>query len=354
MTAVLSGGQLVMGERVRDFERAFASFQGSTHGIATSSGTTALTAALLAHGVGPGDEVILPAFTFFATASAVLAVGARPRFADIDPESYTLSAQAIAQALTPRTRAVIVVHLYGQLADMKPIAELCNSRRLILIEDAAQAHGAEFRCSAATEPSVSDGEPSSAQFAGAWGTACFSFHPSKNLTTTEGGMVLTRDTEFAARLRQVRNQGRDSSGLHGSVGFNFRMSEVCAAIGVEQLKKLPKWLSQRRQNARYYDERLAAVGRPWTRPGNTPAFQLYTIRSAKRDTLLLELRRAGVDARVYYSPGLHRQPALHEFGRDAELPETDRAAAQVLSLPVHPGVSPEGLSEICELVERYG
>lgn len=349
VAAVLQSGQLVRGSKAEEFEQAFARFQDCPFGIATSSGTSALTAALIAHEIGPGDEVIVPAFTFFATASAVLATGARPRFADIDPESLTLCPDAVASAIKPRTRAVIAVHLYGQLTDLSPVAELCDRRGLTLIEDAAQAHGAKIE---RRQDGPSDSEPS-AQMAGSWGTACFSFHPSKSMTTAEGGMVLTKDERLATRLRQICNQGRDSSGLHTRVGFNFRMSEVSAAIGVEQLKKLPAWLARRQQNALYYSDNLHNVRCPKPQPGSTPAFQLYTIRTPRRDALLSELRRAGIDARVYYTPGLHRQPALLELGLGASLPRTDRASAEVLSLPVHPGVTRDLLQEVCELVNRY-
>jgi perosamine synthetase len=335
---VLDSGQLVQGARVAEFERRFAAAHGARHGIATSSGSTALTVALLAHGIGPGDEVIVPSFSFFATASSVLATGARPVFADIEPETFTLSVHAADAALSPRTRAILPVHLYGHPAELPAFADLCARRGLALIEDAAQAHLAAIdgRC------------------VGTWGTAAFSFHPSKNMTTTEGGMVLTNDDVLAERMRLLRNQGMRTRYLHELVGSNFRMTEVCGAIGLVQLGRLPELTAARARNAAHYDERLAGVRIPGTRPGVRHVFHQYTVRvpaGLDRDDVAARLRDRGIDARVYYPRGIHQQPALTsgrgDAGRDAPtLPETERACREVLSLPVHPRLTRTDLDRV--------
>jgi len=324
---VLDGGQLSQGPRVAAFEQAFAELHGVRHAVATSSGTTALIAALMAHGIGPGDEVIVPSFSFFATASSVLCVGATPVFADIDPVTFCLDPEAAERAITTRTKAILPVHLYGLAADMPRFVELCRSRELVLLEDAAQALGARV------------GE----RWVGSFGTAAFSFFPSKNITTLEGGMVLTGDAVLADRLRKIRHQGMARRGVHEIVGYNFRMTEVAAAIGLVQLGRLPAWLDQRAENARYFDATLRSVATPSVPPGYAHAYNQYTIRvpSWLRDPLAAALHEQGIEARVYYTCPIHRQPALEPLGYGAlsSLPETERAAAEVLSLPVHPALT---------------
>ncbi|HEX2908923.1 MAG TPA: DegT/DnrJ/EryC1/StrS family aminotransferase, partial [Phototrophicaceae bacterium] len=224
VVAVLSSGQLSQGPKVAEFEKAFAEKHNAKHAVANSNGTTALISAMMAHGIGPGDEVIIPSFSFFATASCVLCVGARPVFADIDPDTYNLSPAAAEAAITPRTKAIMPVHLYGQPADMPAFQALCQKHGLVLLEDAAQAHLAR----------IGD------QFPGSWGTASFSFYPTKNMTTTEGGMILTNDDDIASRLRMIRHQGMNTQYYHEIVGYNFRMTDMEAAVGMVQLGRLPK------------------------------------------------------------------------------------------------------------------
>lgn len=333
---VLRSGQLVSGRRVAEFEAAVARYQGAQFGIATSNGSSALVVALLAHGIGPNDEVIVPAFTFFATASSVIAVGATPVFADIDPKTFNLSPDSLRRAISDQTRAVIPVHLFGQLAAMDAIAELTHSAGLALIEDAAQAMGAETP---------------SGQRAGAWGSACLSFHPSKNMTTTEGGMIVTSDPKVAERARQIRNQGRGKDGQHMLVGSNYRLTELCAAIGLEQLKRLPGFERARQANAAQLDESLPSVQRPYRLPGSRHVFQQYTVRTSHRDQLLKRLHTAGVDARIYYKRPLHLEPAFAQTARAGDdLSEAERAALEVLSLPVHPAVTSKQLALISQLV----
>jgi dTDP-4-amino-4,6-dideoxygalactose transaminase len=343
---VLSSGALIQGKRVAEFEARFADYHGVKHGIATNNGTSALTAALMAHQIGPGDEVIVPAFSFFATASSVLSVGATPVFADIDPESFCVSVDSIREKVTSRTKAVIPVHLYGRPAAMEEIAGLCADKGLALVEDAAQAHGAAI------------GE----KHVGSWGTACFSFYPTKNMTTTEGGMVTTNDDRIAERLRMIRNQGMNTRYYHEVVGYNLRMTDLCAAIGIIQLGKLPGWTEQRIENARYYGEKLTTVETPTFPSGHTHVFHQYTVRlpggrsrkGLDRDAVVQALNDAGIGVRVYYARPIHQQPALLELGGfdDVKLPETERAASEVFSLPVHPALTEEERATVAQKVNE--
>ena len=221
VVAVLRSGRLIQGPLVAQFETRFAQYHGASFGVAVCNGTVALTAALMAHGIGPGDEVLVPAFSFFATASSMLSVGARPVFVDIDEQSFNLDVDDARSKIGPRTRAIMPVHLYGLPADMEAIATLASEHGLALLEDSAQAHGARI----------------GRRSVGTWGTAAFSFYPSKNMTTSEGGMVLTNDAGVAERLRLIRNQGMSAQYQHELLGFNFRMTELCAAIGLQQLER---------------------------------------------------------------------------------------------------------------------
>ena len=336
---VLDSGALVQGAKVAAFEERFAAAHGAKHGVAMNNGTTALMASLMAHGIGPGDEVIIPAFTFFATASCVLSVGARPVFADIDPLTYCLSPAAAEAAITPRTKAIMPVHLYGHPADMPAFEALCRKRGLILLEDAAQAHMAAL-----------DG-----RFVGTWGTASFSFYPTKNMTTTEGGMVLTNDDEIARRLRMIRNQGMNTQYYHEVVGYNFRMTNMAAAIGLVQMNRLPEWTCQRVGNAQFYSERLTSVKTPVTAPGATHVFHQYTVRvpdSVDRDAVTARLNERGIGVRVYYPLPIHQQPVFKAMGgyENVTLPETEKATAQVFSLPVHPLLTDEEKAYIVQEV----
>jgi perosamine synthetase len=318
------------GGRVETFERAFAEFHGARFGVATSSGTTALSAALFGHGIGPGDEVIVPSFSFFATASCVLLAGAVPVFADIEADSYCLCPGAVEACITPRTRAILPVHLYGLPADMLRLEALSRRHGLVLLEDAAQAHGAAI------------GE----RRVGSFGSAAFSFFSSKNMTTFEGGMLLTNDAEVAERARKFRNHGRGQQPEHALVGGNFRMTELAGAIGAVQLGRLTAWNERRIANARYLSERLERVTVPSVPAGRTHVFHQYTVRAsngAERDRLVAALNERGVAARVYYPLPIHRQPALAQRAHRVagELRETERASREVLSLPVYPTLTEE-------------
>ncbi len=337
--AVLDSGQLTQGAQVKAFEDAFAAYHGAEYAVAVSNGTTALIAALMAHQIGPGDEVIIPAFTFFATASSVLCVGAQPVFADIDSETMCLSPEATEAAITPRTKAIMPVHLFGHLADMPAFEAICRKHDLILLEDAAQAHGAWL----------------DQHYAGTWGTAAFSFYPTKNMTTAEGGMVLTNDAEIDRRLRMIRHQGMNTQYYHEVLGYNFRLTNIAAAIGLAQLKRLPDWTEKRIAHAAFYNQRLEGLRLPVTQAGYRHVFHQYTVRvqdGQDRDTLVAQLNERGVGARVYYPLPIHQQPVIQEMNiyDGLELPETIRASQQVLSLPVHPLLSQEELNYVVQEV----
>ena len=327
---VLESGQLSHGPKVEAFEQAFADFHGAQYGVAVNNGTAALIAALMAHDIGVGDEVIIPSFSFFATASSVSFTGAHPVFADIDEKTFCLSPAAVEAAITPRTAAIMPVHLYGHPADMDAFQAICDRHNLILLEDAAQAHGARI----------------GGRHVGTWGTAAFSFYPTKNMTTTEGGMVLTNNAETARRLRCIRNQGMNAQYCHERMGYNFRMTSIAAAIGLVQLERLPQVTRRRIDNATYFNAHIQSVETPSTRPDHTHVFHQYTVRVPEgidRDGVVAKLNACGVGARVYYPTPIHRQPVYKQLGgyEEIELPETERATRQVISLPVHPGITDE-------------
>jgi perosamine synthetase len=331
-TRVLSSGRLVQGAEVAAFEAEFADVVDGRICVAVNSGTSALHLGLLASGIGPGDEVVVPSFTFAATANAVALTGATPVFADIEADTFCLDADAVAAVLSPRTAAVLPVHLYGQPARWEPLRRLADHHGLLLLEDAAQAHAATY-----------DGVP-----AGALGdVAAFSFYATKNMTTGEGGMVVCRDEQTARQVRLRRNQGMEARYRNEVAGFNNRMTDVAAAIGRIQLHRLPGWTAERRALAARYTERLTAVVTPHVMQAAEPVWHQYTIRAPERDELQRALARAGIDSAVYYPVPTHRLPA---YGLDLDLPETDRAAGEVLSLPIRPGLSVDDVAFVADVV----
>jgi perosamine synthetase len=335
--AVLESGQLAQGPRVQEFEEQFARFCGVQHAIATSSGTTALLTALLAHRIGAGDEVITSPFTFVASANSILSAGATPVFVDIEEESYNIDPALIEEKITSRNRAIMPVHLYGYPCDMDRIMDLARRHNLVVIEDACQAHGAAIR----------------GQKVGSYGTGCFSFYPSKNMTTAEGGMITTQDDEVAERARLIRNHGQSQLYHHVASGYNFRMTELQAALGLVQLEKLPSWNRRRIENASYLTERLSNVVTPRVKEGYEHVFHQYTVRvNHDRDGALEKLTQAGIGARVYYPLPVHQQPLYVELGFDDSLPVAERMSREVLSLPVHPGLTPEELDKIATEVSK--
>jgi len=322
--AVLESGQLAQGTKVQEFEERFAAFCGVKYAIATSSGTTALHTALLAHGIAPGDEVITAPFTFIASANSILFTGAKPIFVDIEADSYNINPTLIEERITLRTKAVLPVHLYGNPSDMEAIMEIADRHGLVVIEDACQAHGASIH----------------GKKVGSFGTGCFSFYSTKNITTAEGGMITTNDDGVAERARMIRQHGMRKRYYHEVLGYNFRLTDIQAAIGLAQLGKLPEWTARRIENARYLTERLQNVLTPTVRDGYLHVFHQYTIRvKGDRDTAVKKLNAAGIGARIYYPLAVHQQLVYRQLGYQDSLPVAERISREVMSLPVHPALT---------------
>jgi dTDP-4-amino-4,6-dideoxygalactose transaminase len=328
---------------VTQFEKAFAKFAGAKHAIAVNTGTAALHAAVAAAGVKAGDEVILPSFTFVATAEAVVLAGGRPVFADIDPETYNLSPDEVDKAITQKTKAIVPVDLYGLSADMKPIREVANKHGLAIVEDAAQAHGTLYK-----------GKPPGA-FSDA---ACWSLYASKNMTTGEGGVVTTNDDKVAEVTKMVRTHGERAKYASEMLGCNYRMSEIQAAIGSVQLQRLPGFVAKRSANAERLTKILSESKRlclPSEPEDGKHSWYLYTARIYRgemneRDKILDELRKKGIGAEAYYVNPVHTMPFYHSNFGTRRLPETEKAAKQVFSLPIHPCVTEEQIDFIGKTV----
>ena len=339
---VVERGQLADGPVVRKFEDAFAAFCGADRGVACANGTAALVAALRALGVGSGDAVVTTPFSYVATANAVRLCGATPVFADVDPVTYTLDPAAVRErvASTENAVAILAVHLYGLPAEMRELEAIADDHDLALVEDAAQAHGAAY-----------DGRP-----VGSLGdAACFSFYPTKNMTTGEGGMVLTDDAAVAERARRFVNHGKDDEGVHREVGHNLRMTSIAGAMGLVQLERLPEFVAARRANAALLSDLLADTGveTPVEPEGRRHAYHQYTVRTDERDRLRRALDAKGVDAGVYYPTPIHEEPAYE--GYEYDLPVAERAAREVLSLPVHPGLDETDVCRVARgVAERAG
>ncbi len=335
--SALESGSLAQGARVRELEERFAAFIGVPHAIATSSGTTALHLALLGYGIGPGDEVITVPFTFIASATSVLYTGARPVFVDVRPDDFTIDPDRIEAAITPRTRAIQPVSLYGQPAEMVAVAEIAERRGLAIVEDAAQSHGA------AIGPRKS----------GTWGAGVFSFYPTKNMTTGEGGMITTSDHAFAERVTLVREHGMKVRYHHDVLGYNFRMTDIHASIGLAQIAKLPAYNARRQAIAARYDAELRGVVTPWVRPGVTHVYHQYTIRVRDRDAFAERLRERGVGTGIYYPIPLHRQKALAAFGYGGQrFAVSEQLTEEVISIPVHPSLTDAEVDAVIEAVNQ--
>ena len=337
---VLESGQFVLGAEVARFEPEFADYCGGGEAIGVNSGTSALHLALLAAGVGPGDEVITTPFTFSATTATIRYCGATPVYVDIDPQTFNLATAKLESAMTGRTKAILPVHLYGQPAEMDVICELARRRGIVVIEDAAQAHGAEYKGTRA----------------GVLGDiACFSFYPTKNLGAYgEGGAVVTRDREYARVIRLLRNWGGPRY-EHLLPGYNYRMEEMMAAILRVKLRHLERWNAARRSLAAIYDALLADadVVAPRAPAYVRHVYHAYTIRSPRRDALAEELKTAGVQASVHYPSPSHLLPAYRDSRyRNGSLPAAERAALEVLSLPIYPELQREQVEAVCSVIQR--
>lgn len=335
---VLRSGMVAQGSEVTDFEQEFSEQLVSGRPVvAVNSGTSGLHLGLLAAGVGAGDEVIVPSFTFAATANSVALTGATPVFADIEPETFTLDPRAVEASITERTKGIMPVHLFGHPALLEELTQLADQYGLAIYEDAAQAHGATLH-----------GRP-----VGSFGAfAMFSLYPTKNMTSGEGGMIATSTPELARTARLLRNQGMERQYENEVIGFNARMTDLHAAIGRVQLTKLKAWTQQRRANAAFFDKHLAGVDVPLEREGAAHVYHQYTIRvSENRDAFATALRdEHQVGSGIYYPIPNHRLPSLASFAPNVDLPETERAAREVLSLPVHPSLSQGDLQRIVTAV----
>ncbi len=354
LLGVLSSGQLAQGENVAAFERGFAEMCSVQEAVAVSSGTAALHLALLAHHIGHGDEVITTPFSFAATANTIVLVGATPVFVDIEQDTYNLDPALVEAAITPRTKAILPVHLYGQPCDMQRLKAIAEAHNLVLIEDACQAHAANI-----------DGKS-----VGSFGTGCFSFYSTKNMTTGEGGMITTDDPTLAERIRLMRSHGQKERYSHITLGYNLRMTEMQAAMGLVQLDKLEGFTERRIAHAAFLTEYLAkTVQTPIVRPGYRHVYHQYTIRvPEKRDAWAKKLQERGVGTGIHYPLIIPHQPfykaSLHLFRVSSSpkttdeifgtqyghLPVAERAAQEVLSLPVHPALQEEDLKKITQEV----
>jgi dTDP-4-amino-4,6-dideoxygalactose transaminase len=341
VSRVLASGQFILGSEVAAFEEEFADYCGAQYAIGVNSGTSALHLALLAAGIGPGHEVITTPFTFYATVAAIGYVGATPVFVDIDPVTFNIDARRIESAVTERTRAILPVHLYGQPADMDPILAVARRHNLIVIEDAAQAHGAEYK--ERRVGSIGD-------------IGCFSFYPTKNLGAAgEGGMLTTNNPEFARTLSSLRNWGEEHRYHPVLKGYNYRLPAIQAAILRVKLKRLEEWTEARRSLAAEYDRWLgdANTSTPVSRPDARHVYCLYTIRAGDRDALQRGLREAGIESAVHYPLPIHLMPAYSDARYKAgSFPVAEASAGTVLSLPLHPHLQKSEVAQVAREVCR--
>ena len=343
---VLESGMLVQGEKVRLFEKEFANYIGVKQAVAVSNGTAALDTALKALKVGPGDEVVTPAFSFVASSNCILYQGAKPVFADINARTFNIDPSEVLNKITAKTKAIICAHLFGQPADMKELKETAEDHKIALVEDAAQAHGAEYR----------------GQKVGGIGTiGCFSFYATKNMTTGEGGMITTNDSELARRARLLRDHGQAEKYRHVILGYNYRMPEVCAAIGLVQLRKLDGFNKKRRGNAEILTkgiQKISGLIPPQVNERVKHVFYQYVVRVEDdfpigRDNLAEHLIKMGVGVAVHYPIPIYKQPLYCELGYGkTACSRAEDACKRVLSLPVHPAVTEEDIKYIIGILEK--
>ena len=341
VTEVLKSGMIAQGPKVDQFQKEFSKFVETKHSIATSSGTTALHTALLAAGVKPGDEVITTPFTFAATSNSILYSDATPVYADIVPETFNLNPEKIEEKITDKTRAIVPVHLYGQPADMDAINEIAEKHDLKVIEDAAQAHGAVYK--GRKIGSIGD-------------LGCFSFYPTKNMTTSEGGMVTTNDDDLAEKSAMIRAHGESKRYEQSLLGYNYRMTDIAASIGLVQLKKIDEFNAKRNENAEYLSQGMKdipGITTPIVADNVTHVFHQYTIRVSKdRDKFKEFLTEHGIGTGIHYPIVLYKQPFYERMGITGNCPEAEKAASEVISLPVHPSLTREELDTIIETVKK--
>ena len=329
---VMASGRFVLGPEGEAFEREIAAYTGAKHAVGCNSGTDALHLALVAAGIGKGDEVISPSFTFFATGEAVSDTGATPVFADVDAKTFNLDAKSL--KITKKTKAIIVVHLFGQCADLEAITKICKEKKLVLIEDCAQSLGADYK----------------GVKAGSWGDfGCFSFYPTKNLAAAgDAGLVTTNDKKYDETLRMLRHHGSRKTYLHERVGWNSRLDELQAALLRIKLRKLDEMNAARRKVAARYRQRLSGVDLPVDDPRGSHVYHQFTIQSPRRDAIREALGKQGIASSVFYPMPLHRQPA---YSKKVSLPVSEKVAKRVLSLPIHPYLETAAVDRICDALK---
>jgi len=343
VTDVIRRGAFILGPELRSFEAAFAEFCQTQYAVGVDCGTSALEMALRAFGVGPGDEVITTANTYIATAFAASHTGATPVLVDIDPETYNMDPAAFARAITPRTKAVIPVHLYGQPADMDPILEIARAKNLVVIEDACQAHGARYK---------------GHRLGGLGDAAAFSFYPAKNLGAYgDGGMVVTSNPQVAETLRMLRNEGQSEKYYHDIKGYNCLLDNIQAAALQVKLKRLEGWNQRRREHAALYDRLLQDSGvlTPHVAPYAEHVYHLYVIRTPKRDALRAYLGERGISTGIHYPIPIHLQKAYPDLGyRRGDFPFTEEYSQQILSLPMFPELTDDMIEYVAEVIKDFG
>jgi perosamine synthetase len=342
---VLKSGMLAQGEAVKRFESEFAAYLGVKNAITVNNGTVALDLTMKALGLEAGSEVITPAFTFIATANCALYQGLRPVFADVDEKTFNIDPDDLQERITPRTRAVIGVHLYGQPFQLSAVKEICDDKNIALVEDCAQAHGAEWK----------------GKKVGSFGTGCFSFYPTKNMTTGEGGMITTDDDALAARLRLLRSHGDSGKYNHISLGYNYRMMNLQGALGLVQLRRLEEFTARRIANARFLDDNITVKGitTPFCQDNVRHVYHQYVVRvedgfSGSREQLMEYLQARGVGSAVHYPKAVYQQPFYRDLGyTDVNCPVAEDVSRRVLSLPVHPSLTPEDLRYIARTMNSF-
>jgi len=342
ISEVLESQQCIGGPKVAELEEKIAALSNCKYAVGTSSGTDAILNGLMSLDISPGDEVVTTPFTFFATVGCIARVGARPVFADIDPRTYNINPDLIESLMTEKTKAIMPVHLFGQMADMEPIMEIADKYKLFVIEDAAQSITSTYK----------------SRKAGSIGTAgCFSFFPSKNLGAAgDGGMVVTNDEQLYHRLEIMRNHGANPKYYHKYVGGNFRLDPIQAAVLLVKLPHLDKWSQARRHNAAFYDEKFAStvVKTPYISPDCVSIYNQYVIRIPKRDQLVAYLKEKGIGCEIYYPHPMHLQKCLRYLGyKKGDFPEAEKAAEEVLAIPIYPELTDQMKEYVAETILSF-
>ena len=343
---VLASGMLTQGETVKKFEEAFSAYMNVTNSVAVSNGTVALDLALKVLNIKPGDEIISPAFSFIATANSILYQGLKPVFADVDPRTFNINSEDLKEKITSRTKAVVGVHLYGQPLELRDVKEICEDHHLVLVEDCAQAHGAEYN----------------GKKVGGYGIGCFSFYPTKNMTTGEGGMITTDDNSLADLLRLLRNHGDTGKYNHVTLGYNYRLTNLQGAIGLIQLKRLDHFNDKRISNAELLNKKIKIKGitEPFKMNEVKHVYNQYVVKveddfPASRKTLMDYLHSKGIGTAIHYPKPIYRQPLYQQIRSDWRIcPAAEEVSHKVMSLPVHPSLKQEDIEYIAKTINGFG